>query len=94
MKATKLKPKVAMLTSPVQSLAPTERIRGSVRQQRNYRLLADEPMCRVCKKRAAMEIDHIVPLECGGDESESNLQPICIPCHTDKTASEALQRTG
>lgn len=32
-----------------------------------------------------MAMDHITALINGGSNSEDNLQPLCIPCHADKT---------
>ncbi|HEL4191523.1 TPA: HNH endonuclease [Stenotrophomonas maltophilia] len=53
-------------------------------------VLAREPLCRCCaeqgKVRAATEVDHI-----DGDDAnhaDSNLQPLCRPCHSAKTARE------
>lgn len=34
----------------------------------------------------AKEIDHIIPLERGGTYADSNVQPLCKPCHEAKTA--------
>jgi hypothetical protein len=36
------------------------------------------------------EIDHIVPLGRGGDNSVSNLTPLCVSCHKKKTLMEYL----
>ncbi|WP_081280931.1 HNH endonuclease signature motif containing protein [Stenotrophomonas maltophilia] len=58
-------------------------------------VLAREPLCRCCagqgragqgRVRPATEVDHI-----DGDDSnnaDSNLQPLCRPCHSAKTARE------
>lgn len=53
-------------------------------------VLAAEPLCRECTKkritRAASHVDHV-----DGDPSNntmSNLQPLCAPCHSRKTAKE------
>lgn len=53
-------------------------------------VLAIEPLCRECAKhrrvRAANHVDHI-----NGDASNNdmpNLQPLCAPCHSRKTATE------
>ena len=34
------------------------------------------------------EVDHIIPLEQGGTHDETNLQALCKPCHSAKTARE------
>jgi len=53
-------------------------------------VLAREPLCRECGKRdvvrAATEVDHID----GNDANNAprNLQPLCKPCHSSKTARE------
>jgi 5-methylcytosine-specific restriction endonuclease McrA len=40
------------------------------------------------------EIDHIVPLWAGGSHGFANLQPLCYPCHRDKTVREAALRAA
>lgn len=52
--------------------------------------LQNEPLCRHCKKAgrltAATHVDHIIPRTAGGDEyDDSNLQSLCMPCHSAKT---------
>lgn len=37
---------------------------------------------------ASEEVDHIVPLSAGGDNSLDNLQALCKSCHSRKTAAE------
>lgn len=39
----------------------------------------------------ADEVDHVVPLFKGGTNDESNLQPLCRPCHVDKTTADARE---
>ena len=34
------------------------------------------------------DLDHITPLCDGGDDELENLQPLCLPCHAEKCASE------
>lgn len=61
-----------------------ERLRAAV--------LAEEPLCRECAKAgrvtAAEDVDHIVPRARGGTDDRANLQPLCAPCHSTKTATE------
>ena len=46
-------------------------------------------VCNVCKLHCeSYEIDHIIPLAGGGDNSISNLQPLCPKCHNEKTTEE------
>lgn len=57
------------------------------------KLISEEPVCVLCAKEGlvvqATVIDHIIPLtldnmwKIGLDES--NLQPLCTPCHITKT---------
>ncbi len=56
-------------------------------------VLANEPMCRHCaeagRDELATEVDHIEQLSMGGHPySDENLQPLCKPCHSRKTAHE------
>lgn len=60
--------------------------------------LAREPMCRPCagigRATFATQVDHIKTRANGGNEDASNLQSICEPCHTLKTAKEAAVARG
>lgn len=63
-------------------------------------LLAVEPLCRMCKAKGlvtlAEEIDHVVPLhKYQGDDPHApeNLQPLCKPCHQDKTVQDVGYKT-
>jgi 5-methylcytosine-specific restriction endonuclease McrA len=62
------------------------------------RLLLDErPLCRICEAQGrivlAQHVDHIVPLSEGGDALDAaNLQPLCAPCHSRKTAADQGKR--
>lgn len=53
-------------------------------------VLAEEPLCRMCKAKgfvtAASEVDHI-----DGDawnRKRDNLRPLCKPCHSSRTARD------
>lgn len=59
----------------------------SHRQLRKY-MLAQYPLCKECNK-AATELDHIIPINAGGDRYDSdNLQTLCKQCHSKKTFKE------
>jgi 5-methylcytosine-specific restriction endonuclease McrA len=38
------------------------------------------------------DTDHIIPLEKGGPNRESNLQLLCVQCHKDKTRDEVAEK--
>ncbi len=52
--------------------------------------------CAGCQRKLMMgepwQLDHLNPLEDGGVNAEGNLQPLCKPCHTSKTSTEATER--
>lgn len=54
------------------------------------RILKDEPLCRECSKhgriRAASHVDHVDGNAM--NNAPDNLQPLCPPCHSRKTARE------
>jgi 5-methylcytosine-specific restriction endonuclease McrA len=45
-------------------------------------------------RKSLWELDHIVPLVDGGSHDASNLQTLCKPCHTRKSARETAERAG
>ena len=73
-------------TTKVRSLAKWKRVRRAAIERDGYR-------CRHCGKAAGrFEVDHIKPLSEGGAPFDlENLQPLCRPCHFDKTT---LDRGG
>jgi 5-methylcytosine-specific restriction enzyme A len=72
----------------------TERIRGRALQRIRARHLRLHPLCVTCQQRtppvvrAATQVDHILPLYKGGQETEDNRQGLCDDCHRDKTATD------
>ena len=48
--------------------------------------------CNMCKNMldASYEVDHVVPLYKGGDNSVNNLQALCRNCHGKKTISDKM----
>ena len=49
--------------------------------------------CQECGRAGKLEVDHVQPLEDGGDPwAMSNLQTLCRRCHVLKTAAENRAR--
>ena len=66
-------------------------ISGGAQQKRAARIMRQHhAICHVCGQPGA-EVDHIIPLAEGGADGESNLAPICIGCHVQKTAAESAR---
>ena len=62
-------------------------------QQTRQVVLAQEPVCRLCRDALATMVDHIVPIRDGGDRlAYENLQPLCNQCHVQKTKQDMLAR--
>ena len=64
---------------------------GTARWQRLRRrvLAKDGFRCRACGKAGRLEVDHVVPLERGGEPwAMGNLQVLCRAHHIAKTAKE------
>lgn len=77
------------------------RMTGSKLQSRRLKMWANDPHCVMCDRVVAyphgFELDHIVALDHGGADDESNLQVLCVHwaddgsklgCHAVKTADE------
>lgn len=43
-------------------------------------------MCALCGKKEKLTVDHIVPLSKGGSNYITNIQPLCMPCNSKKSA--------
>lgn len=73
-----------------------KRGRAGVRDRRQ--VLAEEPLCRLCRERglvtASVVVDHIRPLSQGGSDDRSNKQGLCTACHDEKTKGEAAEGRG
>ena len=52
--------------------------------------LKANPLCVVCAA-VANEVDHVMPINAGGARlSVNNMQSLCKPCHSRKTAIDVL----
>jgi 5-methylcytosine-specific restriction protein A len=45
---------------------------------------------RVCSMPGEAQCDHKKPKAIGGDDSDENLQTLCLPCHSKKTRAEQM----
>jgi 5-methylcytosine-specific restriction enzyme A len=77
----------------------TPRLYGRAAVDRRARWFALNPLCVRCQAAGitipvpmATDLDHIVPLELGGSDTDDNLQGLCRAHHLDKTKLEAIQR--
>ena len=74
----------------------TDRIRGRKLQAIRARHFRYDPLCRMCKAkgiiRAWTQLDHIVPLFQGGEDTDENRQGLCDDCHSEKTRVDLGQR--
>ena len=73
-----------------------ERGYGAAWDRLRARILAREPLCRACRERGrvtvATDLDHSIPKAKGGTDDESNLAPLCRPCHDAKSAADRGHR--
>ena len=57
----------------------------------------DAPLCVHCEQagrlRQAQVVDHIVPVNQGGEDEPDNWQPLCTECHNTKSATERWTKT-
>lgn len=63
--------------------------RESLTQSKKFEILRRDnytckKCCRVADYNLSMHVDHIIPLSKGGDNSEENLQTLCVDCNLSK----------
>jgi hypothetical protein len=70
-------------------LPASQRGYGHTWRQLRLLILRDKPMCQwpFCNQPAT-DVDHILPLRAGGENTRQNLQSLCKPHHAQKTARE------
>jgi len=79
------------LGKPV-NVAHLKRSRGGSWTRKAKQHKANNVQCVRCGAIANLEADHIVPLHRGGTNDASNIQSLCVACHREKTAREAMDR--
>jgi 5-methylcytosine-specific restriction protein A len=91
-----LKPRVAR--KAWQHSKPSSRLRGRAGVEDRRRILAEEPLCRVCRGAgrvaASVVVDHVMPLSAGGSDERGNKQGLCGPCHDAKSKAERTAGLG
>ena len=65
--------------------SPTRRGYGPKWKKIRDEHLLMEPRCRACGTQAT-DVDHVIPKRLGGSDDHGNLQSLCHPCHSSKTA--------
>lgn len=72
-----------------------KRITGRRLQQLRADLFARDPLCTECRRNGSVVLatqrDHIVPLEEGGQDIETNVQGLCLACHDAKSKAERVR---
>ena len=102
---TMLKPRLSIAPQRIApadlTVSANKRTRGSSWMRIRARILRRDCglcQCAECRQAGkltpAHEVDHIVPLDMGGGDADSNLQAISVDCHKRKTAREASARAG
>lgn len=75
-----------------------KRLLGSARMKQLVRIRErDNYHCFKCKTPVEKgEVDHIIALENGGSNDDTNMQLLCIPCHKKKTIIDLgyVEHTG
>jgi 5-methylcytosine-specific restriction endonuclease McrA len=64
--------------------------RRKIAERQNWKCASDT--CNLTGNLEAYDLDHIVPLWKGGEDTEDNLQALCPACHREKTDMERVER--
>lgn len=65
-----------------------ERTRGRKWMRLRHVVLVEDPVCKICNRKASTQVDHIIPVSKGGTDDRDNLQGACEACHEDKTRDD------
>jgi 5-methylcytosine-specific restriction protein A len=56
-------------------------------QRLRVMVLRRDPICQQCGRAVSTDVDHIIDLDLGGQDTMGNLQGLCHACHSRKTRS-------
>ena len=99
MKLSTLKPNVKPINVNPTAPPVTKRKQGRPEKRERLQVLErDGYLCVKCAELglvvAAEEVDHIIPLYLGGEDTAANKQSLCRSCHRDKSDREERERRG
>ena len=57
-------------------------------------VVEDAGRCELCGSKRGLEAHHIIPVVCGGDDSDENLICICQCCHARLSPRRVLTKLG
>jgi ATP adenylyltransferase len=69
-------------------------ISGSIRYKVLSRASGRCELCGISSKEKALEVDHIVPKNLGGEDSVNNYQALCYTCNANKRDSDSTDFRG
>lgn len=73
----------------------TKRVTGRRLQALRAELFARNPLCAECERQGrvtlATQRDHVISLEEGGTDDDSNVQGLCPACHEAKSKAERIR---
>jgi 5-methylcytosine-specific restriction protein A len=81
----------ALISQMKEKFLNSKSIRHNFTKEERNQMYLDHPNCQMCEKKLTeknFQIDHILPLACGGSNHKDNLQILCKPCHFEKTRHE------
>ena len=93
-----IRPRVQGMASRIApaSTASDQRMAGRKLQARRLRIWSKDPHCAACGRLTSyplgFHLDHIIALTNGGQDTDDNVQVLCLPCHEDKTKADLSER--
>ena len=57
-------------------------------------IIEEAGRCELCGSKRSLEVHHIIPVSCGGDNSRDNLLCVCRRCHATLTPHSLLTKIG